>query len=242
MGVTRQRRQAGFENLGWRAYARRDARPYSVLCGMRVALALPMLRSRPVWMRGLRLYPALDGWPSGVDVDAGDDLLDARVHARSRFRSVGDPARFAVYTVHDADAWSPPTPQRPRGDHTLIVVREFRRVPLHASALALLLFHARPGHAAPVLAALAHFVERAVSVYQPAYLLLAHSLEQPGLSTLMLGVHECAALQAASATTFSVEALLPEVEPLLVERPEWYSYCPEPEAETVTSLVSPYAV
>jgi hypothetical protein len=193
-------------------------------------------------MRGLRLYPALAARPEGAGFDGGEDLLDARVHARSRFRSLGEPSRFAVYTVHDVDAWSPPSPARDAGDHTLVVVREFRRVPLHASALALLLFSARPGYAAPVLAALAHFVERAVSHYQPAYLLLAHSLEQPRLSALMLGVYESGALQAARATTFSVDALLPEVEPLLLSRPEWYSYCPEPEAETVTSLVSPYAV
>jgi hypothetical protein len=193
-------------------------------------------------MRGLRLYPSLAARAEGASFESSDDLMDDRVHARSRFRSLGDPQRFALYTVHDADAWSPPTPARDRGDHTLIVVREFRRVPLHASALALLLFSARPGYAAPVLAALAHFVERAVSMYQPAYLLLAHSLEQPRLSALMLGVHECTALQAARATTFSVDSLLPEVEPLLLSRPEWYAYCPEAEAETVTSLVSPYAV
>ena len=194
-------------------------------------------------MRGLRLYRAMAS-PGPLDrIEAGDDLFDARVHARSRFRSHDDPARFAVYTVHDAEAWAPPGPVSDPGDHTLIVVREFRRVPLHASALAMLLLTARPGYSAPVLAALAHFVERAVSTFQPAYLLLAHSLEQPRISALMMGVHECAALAAASPTAFSVEALLPELEPLLTLRPEWFSYCPEPEARAVTtSLVSPYAV
>jgi len=176
-------------------------------------------------------------------IAGADDLFDARVHARSRFRSQDDLTRFAVYTVHDAQAWAPPTPVSEPGDHTLIVVREFRRVPLHASALAMLLLTARPGYSAPVLAALAHFVERAVSLYQPAYLLLAHSLEQPRISTLVLGVHECAALAAASPSAFSVEALLPELEPLLASRPEGFSYCPELEARMVTSsLVSPYAV
>lgn len=194
-------------------------------------------------MRGLRLYGAMAS-PGPLDrIEAGDDLFDARVHARSRFRSQEDPTRFAVYTVHDAEAWAPPAPVSEPGDHTLIVVREFRRVPLHASALVMLLLTARPGYSAPVLAALAHFVERAVSAYQPAYLLLAHSLEQPRISALMMGVHECAALAAASPTAFSVEALLPELEPLLTLRPEWFSYCPEPEARAVTSsLVSPYAV
>jgi len=202
-----------------------------------------MHRTRPVWMRGLRTFRAMASASPIDGLDGVDDLLDARVHARSRFRSQEDPARFAVYTVHDAEAWAPPTPVSEPGDHTLIVVREFRRVPLHASALAMLLLTARPGYSAPLLAALAHFVERAVSVYQPAYLLLAHSLEQPRISTLMMGVHECAALAAANPTAFSVEALLPELEPLLMVRPEWFGYCPELEAQTVTSsLVSPYAV
>src|SRR5207245_7587962 len=137
---------------------------------------------------------------------------------------------FAVYTVHDAKAWAPPTPVSEPGDHTLIVVREFRRVPLHASVLAMLLLTARPGYSAPVLAALAHFVERAVSLYQPAYLALAHSLEQPRISTLMLGVHECAALAAAGASAVSVEALVPAVDPLLASRPEGCSYCRAPAA------------
>ena len=108
----------------------------------------------------------------------------------------------------ELQAWSP-VERRAPGEHTLVVVREFRRVPLHASALALLLLTARAGSAAPVVAALAHFVERAVSVYQPAYLLLAHSLETPRLSMLMLGVYESAALQAAGATPFSIDTLLP---------------------------------
>jgi len=194
-------------------------------------------------MRGLRLYRMLPSAEGPHGPDGGDDLFDSRVHARSRFRSRDDPMRLALYTVHDADAWAPPAPVSEPGDHTLIVVREFRRVPLHASALAMLLLTARPGYSAPVLAALAHFVERAVSTYQPAYLLLAHSLEQPRVSALMMGVHECAALSAASPAAFSVETLLPELEPLLSVRPEWFSYCPELEAQTVTSrLVSPYAV
>src|SRR6059036_1379154 len=206
---------------------------------MRVAFAPRMLRTRPVWMRGLRLCRPLASAAVLDRVRNGDDIFDTRIHARSRFRSQEDPTRFAVYTVHDAEAWAPPTPVSEPGDHTLIVVREFRRVPLHASALAMLLLTARPGYAAPVLASLAHFVERAVSMYQPAYLLLAHSLEQPRISALMMGVHECAALAAASPAAFSVEGLLPE----LTLRPEWFSYCPEREAQTVTSrLVSPYAV
>ena len=194
-------------------------------------------------MRGLRLYCSMASAGPLDGIAGADALFDARVHARSRFRSQDDLTRFAVYTVHDAKAWAPPTPVSEPGDHTLIVVREFRRVPLHASVLAMLLLTARPGYSAPVLAALAHFVERAVSLYQPAYLLLAHSLEQPRISTLMLGVHECAALAAASPSAFSVEALLPELDPLLASRPEGFSYCPELEARTVTSsLVSPYAV
>ena len=69
-----------------------------------------------------------------------------------------------------------------------------------------------------------------------------HSLETPRLSMLMLGVYESAALQAAGATPFSIDTLLPELEPLLATPPEWFAYCPEPEAQVVSSLVSPYAV
>ena len=194
-------------------------------------------------MRGLRLFQASPpGHPDGTRfMEPAEEMLDPRVHARSRFQSVAEADRYAVYTVHDTEAWSP-ADGRAAGEHTLVVVREFRRVPLHASALALLLLTARAGSAAPVVAALAHFVERAVSAYQPAYLLLAHSLETPRLSVLMLGVHECAALQAAGPSAFSVDALLPELQPLLAAAPEWFSYCPEPEAESVRSLVSPFAV
>jgi hypothetical protein len=194
-------------------------------------------------MRGLRLYQSL--LPGQRDVlaasDPSDELLDARVHARSRFESVAEAGRYALYTVHDTEAWAPGDGRAP-GEHTLVVVREFRRVPLHATALGLLLLTARSGEAAAVVAALAHFVERAVSTYQPAYLLLAHSRETPRLSVLMLGVHQCTALQAAGSTAFSVDTLLPELEPLLATAPEWFAYCPEPEATTVSTLVSPYAV
>ena len=195
-------------------------------------------------MRGLRLYqPALH--PGQRDVLAANDtveeLLDPRIHARSRFQSMVEAGRYALYTVHDTEAWAPGDGRTP-GEHTLVVVREFRRVPLHASALALLLLTARAGSAPAVVAALAHFVERAVSIYQPAYLLLAHSRETPRLSILMLGVHECATLQAAGSTAFSVDTLLPELDPLLATAPEWFTYCPEPEMQNVATLVSPYAV
>ena len=194
-------------------------------------------------MRGLKLYRAIGFADSRHGLEAGDDLFDSRIHARSRFRSQADPTRLALYTVHDAEEGAPVAVVSEPDDHTLIVVREFRRVPLHASALVMLLLTARAGCSAAVLAALAHFVERAVSTYQPAYLLLAHSLEHPRVSTLMMGVHECMALAAANPTAFSVEGLLPELEPLLILRPEWFSYCAEPEVQTVPSrLVSPYAV
>ena len=173
--------------------------------------------------------------------DPVDEVLDPRIHARSRFLSMAEAGRYALYTVHDTEAWAPADGRAP-GEHTLAVVREFRRVPLQATNLGLLLLTARVGSAAAVVAALAHFVERAVSSYQPAYLLLAHSLEAPRLSILMLGVHECTALQAAGSTAFSIDRLLPELEPLLATGPEWFSYCPEPEAERARTLVSPYAV
>jgi hypothetical protein len=207
-----------------------------------------MFRQRPSWIRGLRLY---DGGPDvattelhvSVDADVGDE----RVHARSLFRSLDDPNRFALYSLHDIDSPRPGQRRGPLagiapGDHTLMVVREFRRVPLFASALGLVLFMARYGYAAPVAAALAHFAERAVSLYQPAYLLLAHSLEEPQVTVLLTGVYDGEALEAARAAAFSIEQFLPELRPMLIDEPELYVYCPDPEIETRSMVVSRHAV
>jgi hypothetical protein len=201
-----------------------------------------MRRTRSPWIRGLKLYRT----PADADILEptldGDDVapIDGYVHARSRFRSVRHPDRFAVYSVHEpGEAFEP----APGGDHTLVVVREFRRVPLHASALGLVLFAARAGREAQVVATLAHFAERALSLYQPPYLLLARSLEQPGITVLIAGVQASSVLEAAGATAFSVERLLPEVTPLLAAEPEWYAYSPDLEPESLfSSVVSPYAV
>jgi hypothetical protein len=164
---------------------------------------------------------------------------DAHVHARSRFRSLANPDRFAVYSLHepgeDAELPGP-------GDHTLVAVREFRRVPLQASTLGLVLFAARAGREAQVLAILAHFAERALSLYQPAYLLLARSFEAPGIIALLTGAQASAAFESSARHAFSVDALLPELAPLLVAEPEVYAYTPEPRPEPLLSAVSPYAV
>jgi hypothetical protein len=123
------------------------------------------------------------------------------------------------------------------------VVREFRRVPLRASALGLVIFAARLGREAQVVAALAHFAERAVSHYQPPYLLLARSREQPGIIALLTGIQASSMLETGIGTPFSVDPLLPEVTPLLVAEPELYAYSPEIETESMfASAVSPYAV
>ena len=192
------------------------------------------VRTTPSWIRGLRLYRASE---AAHALSAADDSMpiDGRVHARSRFRSTRHPERFAVYSLHEC---GPVEPQGPR-DHELVVVREFRRVPLHASTLGLLLFIARAGREAAVVAALAHFAERAVSVYQPPYLLLARSLEQPGISLLLAGVHAGAMLDGGLAAPFSVEGLLPEIAPLLATAPEWYTYSPSPARDSMLSRVSP---
>jgi hypothetical protein len=198
-----------------------------------------MLRARSVWVRVLQLYEVEDG----ADPVVGrieDSLLDVRVHARSRFRSVTDASRCALYSVHNADG-APGLPLSP-GEHTLVAVREFRRVPLDASSLALTLFHARPGRAVPAVAALAGFVERAVGLYQPGYLLLAHSLEDPRTSLLLTAVRDSVSLGAAAPAAFSLDELLQELNPLLAATPEHYEYCPEPEAASLTGPVSPYAV
>lgn len=173
-------------------------------------------------------------------MDTTFDELEELVHARSRFRSVTDPERFALYAVHDAGA-TPPSGALAAAHHTLMVVREFRRVPLDASALALALMRARGGCIARAIAAVAHWAERAVSLTEPAYLLVAHSLEEPGLIALLTGVQECGALLGSRATAFSLDSLLDEVSPLLTGEPEWYAYC-APELADAAQLVSPSAV
>ena len=161
------------------------------------------------------------------------------MQARSRFQSVHHPDRHAEYTLR---APGEPAPQPiGRGDHTLAVVREFRRVPLRASALGLVLFAARLGREAQVVATLAHFAERALSVYQPPYLLLARSIEQPGITVLLTGVQNSVLLDVPAATLFSLEGVLPELSPLLAGDPEWYAYAPEPASDALAA-VSRYAV
>lgn len=197
-------------------------------------------------MRGLRLYEtgpglALGGWPT----DERGAWPSERVYARSLFKSLSDPDRFALYSVRDVDPLPPVGLESPGDavrDHTLSVVREFRRVPLEASALGLVIFTAMWGAVPRLLAALAHFAERAVGLYQPAYLLLARSQEDPRMSALLLGVHECAALQAARAAAFSIEALLAEATPLLAREPEAYAYCRSPDLLASIPGVPPYAV
>jgi hypothetical protein len=169
--------------------------------------------TRPAWSRTLFL---------GRTADLDELVPDpADVRACSRFRCAAAPDRHAVYVVWD----------RPRApwvggavEHTLATVREFRRVPLDASGLALMVFTARPGRAAQVLATLAHWVERAVSLYQPGYVLLARSVEQPGLSVLITGVDERRALEGSWPSPFSVEPVLGELSPFLAAPPEAYRY------------------
>jgi hypothetical protein len=204
-----------------------------------------VLKQRPTWIRGLRLYEQdEDGIPTGRwgpdDVDAAD-----RVPARSQFRSRRDPDRYALYWLEDGECSGPTLRHQSEADdapddHTLMPVREFRRVPLHASGLGLLVFTAQPGYAAAVVATLAHFVERAVSVYQPSYLLLAHSLEEPRMTVLLTGADQSAALEAGISTGFSVDRLLPELRPMLERDPELFTYCPD--LEHLEMLVSPRAV
>jgi hypothetical protein len=203
-----------------------------------------MIRPRSVWLRVLHLYDSDDDTPDLAGLLLEDPAVDARVHARSRFRSLVDPRRLAHYSVHnaeDAPALGPPDGRD--GAHTLIAVREFRRVPLDASSLALTVFTARPGRAVPVVATLAHFVERAVDVYQPAYLLLAHSLEEPRTVLLLTAVQDSLALGAAAPAAFSLDELLIELDALLEEPPESYAYYPEAAAaSSLAGPVSPYAV
>src|SRR5262245_3850973 len=105
------------------------------------ARATGMHRTRPVWIRELKLYRGLD-----ERVTVGADFHEQAPHARSRFRSLAAPDRFAEYSVRDASRALATEPSLlATDDHTLVVVREFRRVPLDASSLALMLFVAQPG-------------------------------------------------------------------------------------------------
>ena len=195
---------------------------------------------RAAWIRGLRLYRQFERPSAGESVfDDASYPLDTNVHARSRFQSVTHPERFAMYSVHEPEHV---TELNGPGDHTLVAVREFRRVPLQASALGMVLFVARAGAEAQVLAVLAHYAERALHLYQLPYLLLARSCEAPGIIALITGVQSAAALESSAAAAFSVDALLPELMPLLVAEPEVYAYAPEPHAEPLVAAVSPHAV
>lgn len=199
-----------------------------------------MSHARPLWIRALRLYR------SPVVPLPTDDPWNASVHARSRFQHLDDPERFALYSLRDASAGAKePAWGGAVDDHTLVAVREFRRVPLGASGLRLVVFTARAGCAAQVIATLAHWVERAVSLYQPTYVLLARSAEQPRVTALVAGVSEGRALQGAQATPFSVD-VLPEVAPLLEIPPDHFAYCPDARLDEPSDLatqdVSPFAV
>jgi len=206
----------------------------------RLLFAAPVQHKRSAWVRGLRLYRTAVDARGGSPPQDADGLFDleAQVHARSRFRSAEHPERYAEYTLREPGVLEAMAP----GDHTLIVVREFRRVPLHASALRLVLFAARLGREAAVVATLAHFAERALSLYQPPYLLLARSAEQPGITMLLTGIQASALLESGHATPFSVDALLPELTPLLAVEPELYAYAPDREPASVMAVVAPYAV
>jgi hypothetical protein len=168
---------------------------------------------------------------------------------QTHFQSTTDPECFALYSLRDSAG--PRRGAEPSWltmvTHTLVTVREFRRVPLEASALALLLFNANASAAARVIATLAHWAEQAVSRDQPAYLLLAHSLEQPRTCVMLAAVHEGGALQRAHASALSLHSVLPEVRPWLDAEPARYAHCPE-VAERVAPLpatgrlLSPFAV
>jgi hypothetical protein len=197
-----------------------------------------MFKYRQTRIRGLSFYRASGGRPYGASEEF--DELDELVHARSRFQSVTDSELFALYAVHDVRATPPPEAMAAR-HHTLMVVREFRRVPLDASALALVVLRARGGYVAGAIAAVAHWAERAVSLAEPAYLLVAHSLEEPRLIALLTGVHECQALLGSRASAFSIDSLLDDAGSLLMTEPEWYSYC-APQVAEAAALISPSAV
>src|SRR5437660_9869153 len=97
---------------------------------MLVAWPVPMYRSRATWLRVLRLYDISDDTltPAAV-LDEQSSLFDAGVRARSRFRSVVDPERFALYSVPTDSLPPPPFRSDRQGEHTPVALRECRRAP-----------------------------------------------------------------------------------------------------------------
>lgn len=200
---------------------------------MSVAGAPHVLSPPPTRIRALCLYRR-DGGGRPSD-PLGDFRLDTHVHACARFRSLEDPERGALYAVGETGprvrpgqrAWT--CRRRGHVEHALIAVREFHRVPLRASSLALTLFAARPGRAVSVVATLACFIERAVDSYRPGYLLLAYSMREPWVSMLLTSLR--------GTQGFSLEELRAEVGPLLQTPPERYA----PDFSSVlTSAPSPH--
>ncbi|MBI1736746.1 MAG: hypothetical protein HYR51_16390 [Candidatus Rokubacteria bacterium] len=205
-----------------------------------------MFHARSIWTRGLTFWePTLDLPGDAVSVALGTEAAEGpSPYALSRFRSRTNRRRFALYSMAEMPASAPGSVLVRLGsdDHSLAVVREFRRVPLYASSLSLAIFTARPGRAAEAVATLAHFVERAVSAWEPAYVMLARSLEQPCLSVLMAGVHDGRALAGVSRAAFSLDGVMPELEPMLAVEPEIFEYYRAERLEEMVALVSPGAV
>ncbi len=199
-----------------------------------------MIASRPTWTRGLTLWEP-DARADARAAAALDTLEGTAPHAHSRFRSRENPRRLALYSLADTSTPGAALVRVGTEDHSLMVVREFRRVPLDASSLSLALFIARPGCAAGAVAELAHFVERAVSAWEPSYVMLAQSLDQPRVIVLLAGVHQPRALAGASAPGFNVAALPADLDPLLDEEPEIFDYCRDERAESM-ARVCPRAV
>lgn len=197
-----------------------------------------MIASRPIWTRGLTLWEPNAGAGEGGAATL-DTLEGALPHAHSRFRSRENPRRLALYSLADTSTPGAAIVRVGTEDHSLMVVREFRRVPLDASSLSLALFIARPGRAAGAVAELAHFVERAVGAWEPSYVMLAQSLDRPHIIVLLAGVHQARALAGAGASGFDRTALPPALGPLLEEAPEIFEYCRDARA---ASLVCPRAV
>src|SRR5262249_18896313 len=136
--------------------------------GTAVAGGARVLRSRSGWGRALQLY-AVGGGGAHPPAALVASPLGRCVRPRSPFPRTGDRSRFAVYSVHNASEITRSAARA--GEHLLVAVREFRRVPLDASSLVLTVFTAWPASAVQVVAALAEFVERAVVAHQPGYAL-----------------------------------------------------------------------
>jgi hypothetical protein len=110
-------------------------------------------------------------------------------------------------------------------DHTLKMIREYRRLPLDETVLGLSALQAKRGRAADLTAALSRVVEQGIGLFSPSYLLFAHSQEVPDFHVIVVGVREVEALEGYRRFQVrqweSLAALLEDTPAWFVAHPAW---------------------